>query len=447
MPTNDNLPMMFPPVRVDIDEDGDRQPDRCCDCSLPSRRLDDWPGSRGWCGAIDEGPHCGCPIRQWTQDDQLRALRYSAASAEWAVEFGSPGDGEDSDDYDSYDSCDECGHEPCVCGVPPSELGCTCEECRSRLEREFGRVRAEHAAYANRRRNERRHMDSGESHTSNPCSALGWNGQSHIKGRARLGMEFECDARTDLQKEEMLRRTAEAFRAMGLRHAAGYMIAKRDGSVTGAYPIEFATVPCTVEEHLSVLRQAFPNNRFGDGVIRCWTNSSCGLHVHIGRRRISPLTAGKMAVFWHHPDNDSAITEIAGRSSNSYCRRSPVMAYEGDFGLRGDRYCALNLTNVRTIEVRAFRPSPNLASIAKNLEVVEASSWFCRWAPICVSTGTDAGGLRWDQFLLWLADPGHRKAFPHLHHWIVRRETQLGRTYRSFLPKNGGRSGPQESEE
>lgn len=446
MPTN-SLPMTYPPLRADIDADGERRPDRCVDCGEPTRRLDSsWPGSRGWLGAIAvEPPHCYCPVRQWTAEDQVSAFRYSAETSQWAVEFGSSSGGED-DDCD-YDSCDECGHEPCVCGVPPRELGCTCDECRERLEGAFGRVRAEHAAYANRRRFERREMSDRESHTANPCVVLRWNGQAYAKGRARLGMEFECDARTDLQKEEMLRRTAEAFRAIGLRHAEGYMIAKRDGSVTGSYPIEFATVPCTVEEHLSVLRHAFPNNRFGDGVIRSWTNSSCGLHVHIGRRRISPLTAGKMAVFWHHPDNDSAITEIAGRSSNSYCRRSPVMAYEGDFGLRGDRYCALNLTNVRTIEVRAFRPSPNLESIAKNLEVVEASSWFARWAPICVSTGTDAGGLRWDQFLRWLADPGHRKVFPHLHSWIVRRDTNLGRTYRFFLPKNGGRQGPQESEE
>jgi hypothetical protein len=416
--------------------------------------------------------YCDCGEVQWGIHDHDAMGAYHRAHNQWCLTHTPPAidldsadryavaeiEDDDDDDNEDYDSCDDdddnddascggdsadhsddflacrnCGDLSCSCGMCDYECGC--EDCDSqRHRRSRRRVSNDHEAYEHTIRARVRQQRDG--HSLNPIRALAWNGAITSERRARLGFEFECDCRTGSTAAWMLSQTRMAWQSLGMTHARDYMISKPDGSVHGSCPAEFATVPCTAAEHLLVLTTAFPDGRFGGGKIKAWSNGSAGLHAHISKKHLGRLTAGKVGVFLHHPKNDEFLTDVVGRSANTYCQRKPAAVRDALKPVDDrDRYRAWNMLPVMTDELRAFRPSPRISSILKNLEFVEGLVEFSRFTPICATTARDPKGLEWTWFLKWLSQDENRKKYVHMHGWMMVRAGKHGDVYRSFLRK------------
>lgn len=402
----------LPPLVFREDDDGDRRSDTCSACGNRT-----WP-QRGY-GTGASGSSCNCVPYTWGSHDVHTHQQYVADVESYEEECDEDADSE-------VIESDAAGY---VCACP------SCTNARSTI----GSMTAEgrrHLQYRESVRGSIRESLHARGHRGNPCGALEWNGSTRdINRRPRMGFEFECDARSDDNVWEIMSRMDTAWRDLRMTHAKGYLIQKTDGSVTGSHPVEFATVPCTVEEHRKVLAQAFPDGRFGGGKVRAWSNGSAGMHVHISRQFVSPLDCGKLGVFFHHPVNDKFLTDLSGRAPNTYCKRLPSAVREAETG-RGDRYVAFNREPKRTVEIRAFRPSPKITSIAKNLELVEAVIDWVHTIPICETTADDASRSDWKVFMQWISEPYARKKYYHLHNWWLARSGEFGDYYRAICPRN-----------
>ena len=275
-------------------------------------------------------------------------------------------------------------------------------------------------------------------HSARAERRLSYCGSDVIGGRRRLGYEFECDATSHRYLDSAMEATAKSWRNARFIHAGGYMLAKEDGSVMGDHPVELVTVPCTVPEHHKVLSAAFPTGRLGSGGFRAWSNGSCGMHVHVGRRSLTPLQIGKGKVFFNHPANIAFVIDVAGRRPNGYCEAvfdSAVRQASCD-PEAFDRYELYNMANPKTIELRIFRPSPRISSILKNLEFVESVFEFVKQAPICSSTLLNVGALSYLHYMKWLSADANRKSYAWMHGWLMARAGMYGDSYRKFLRKN-----------
>lgn len=384
-----------------------RANDTCSHCGCTTFPM------RGWAEQDGTSCDCTCQPHPWSQADVSLHREYLDAVAAWE-------DNPDtSDDY----------------------IECNCPTCQGRSSTVSDTAQSAlmqmHASYrAEVRRQIQNERAAQQHHSGNPCKAHKWNRVCTQRGRPRLGFEFECDAQTLSAQEAVVSKTQAAWDKSGLRHAKGYLIQKSDGSVRGERPIEYATVPCTLLEHEKILWSAFPEGRFGGGRLRSWPASvNAGMHVHIGRVCVSPLLAGKMAVFLQHPLNDAWMTTLCGRNGGDYCHRLPAAVREGTHG-RGERYVALNKIPPSTFEYRIFRPSSITTSVLKNLEFCEALPEFLKFAPLCATTADDLGQHGWQGFMQWLAQPAVRKKYFHLHYWWLGNTTQFGEYYRTRLPKN-----------
>lgn len=325
-------------------------------------------------------------------------------------------DAEEEEEEEERDG--DWGTEPCGCG--------DCNEC-----------------------NERCNLPQDFRHRF-PSDTAGTHGQRPVEvdGRRRMGYEIECNC----EEPTYLTGIYNSNDACGLsptgRHGRlTYLTFHDDGSITGEDPVEFVSEPFTVAEHASILHAvaaeyAVMKTHIGGGKIRrSWGNTSCGMHVHVGRHRLSQLTVGKLWVFMNDPTNRMWLDEMAGRRSNGYCQTS------GDAKLthkNSDRYTALNLHNHDTIEFRLFRSTTRITSVLKNLELCES---LCDWAEYSSFSGTmrrerrtnpnARRALSWSEFYAWLALPGNRKGYPRLMQWILARPSSVFSVHMAtLLPKN-----------
>lgn len=136
-------------------------------------------------------------------------------------------------------------------------------------------------------------------------------------------------------------------------------------------------------------------------------HSSCGMHVHISRKPLSQLQIGKILVFLNEPANDWYIDQIAGRTANDYCERSPKKLE--DVNCPTSRYEALNLTNDSTIEFRLFSSTNKYEEIASRIEFCYALTKYCEYAELTK--------LQWNDFKQWVLQEDD-SLYSHLKEWL-----------------------------
>lgn len=153
---------------------------------------------------------------------------------------------------------------------------------------------------------------------------------------------------------------------------------KEDGSLNSG--VEIVTVPGTLEWHrtvfdwTAVLRGLLPIAMSGSRTQRC------GMHIHINRRAMSPLTLAKMYLFINAPENLRFMESIAQRSNNHWAAMAKKKwgdCVDGTGYRNAGRYQALNLT-ANTAELRLFRGTIRADRVAKNIEFAHALVSWCR---------------------------------------------------------------------
>lgn len=199
-----------------------------------------------------------------------------------------------------------------------------------------------------------------------------------------FGVELEVGYRRGESKSDM----AEAVDSL----IGSDAILKEDSSIsTGSYEgFEIVTRPMNFDNQISAW------TKFCEGkpsALRSWDVGSCGLHIHVSRASITPLTLGKLLVFVNASNNSDMIKRIARRDSGQWARR-----YEKNFTdavkSAPARYEAINLLPANTIEFRIFRGTLKVETLLSYIEFVKAAVEFC--------SNSSMQSLGEDDFKKWL---------------------------------------------
>lgn len=216
-------------------------------------------------------------------------------------------------------------------------------------------------------------------------------------GALVFGVECEMESKGDRQ--------SALVDCLGGRDGNGRYILKSDGSLNCG--VELVTMPYTLQEH----RDLFKWQEVMSGVEKfghAGDTDTCGIHVHINRTAITPLTLGKMLVFVNSPETTRLIGIIAQRSNNSYCQR--IKKKVSDALQEPDsRYQAVNVTR-RTVEIRIFKGNIRPERILKNIEFCHA---LCMYLPDCALSHLESQGY----FVDWLRK--NRKQYPELTKFLI----------------------------
>jgi len=190
--------------------------------------------------------------------------------------------------------------------------------------------------------------------------------KSNISGKSErplfLGIEIEYES---TRKDSDAKVTSKVL--------DGHALLKSDGSI--AYGFEIVSCPATIDSHLDAYKSFFEVKQKHTTLKGA---SNTGMHIHVSRKAITPLTVGKLTAFFNSRDNLDSLIKIGGRSLNTYCSQDPnrSIIYERKYG-RGARHVILNLTNVSTIEIRMFSSPETYQDFSTKLEFAQAVVKYC----------------------------------------------------------------------
>jgi hypothetical protein len=212
--------------------------------------------------------------------------------------------------------------------------------------------------------------DDGESlygYGTNIMRIHGWPGQV-AKESLCFGVELEMEPDGEHSQ-------ADVIHALGGRDGDGRYILAHDGSLSDG--VEAITLPYPLEYHQKnslwdvICKPARKVAQSGSGT------HNCGIHVHINRKALSPLTVGKMLVFVNSPKTQHLITTIAQRTGESWARRSAKKFTDGR-ELSSEHYDAMGLTGKGTCELRIFRGNLRKERVLKAIEFAHALVRYCQ---------------------------------------------------------------------
>lgn len=202
--------------------------------------------------------------------------------------------------------------------------------------------------------------------------------------RSKLYMGFEqeveCSARGLSAGAEMVITKANEDKQV--------VYLKEDGSIN--YGFEIVSHPGTLDFFMNHFNWE-SISKLSEMQYKSWQRKSCGLHVHMSRLAFADEKhLFKFLVFIYK--NPNQLIQFAGRQStyakfdidaflNGYdgwghrktVRGSSFMKMAKDGHENDDRYCAVNLKNVQTIELRFFRPSLLPTTVQAALQFCDAA--------------------------------------------------------------------------
>jgi hypothetical protein len=244
---------------------------------------------------------------------------------------------------------------------------------------------------------------------------------TYREGEELLGIELECVARHCRHDaiHAITSRYNAAYSAMTNGRMTYGCICKRDGSLPDE-GLEFVSVPMLLREHIDVMRKAFPEQTFGNGMVYGWNvpDYDVGIHISLDARSCSRLLIGKISAFMMEPCNVPFQVAIAGRNCSEYAQfrfdNAILTRRHPSKGRHDDKYQAVHFKHhVNVLEFRLFRSSCKLSTILKNLCYVSAVRQFC------MESAARKPHLTSLQFMQWLAKPCNRKSFLPLHQWLM----------------------------
>lgn len=144
---------------------------------------------------------------------------------------------------------------------------------------------------------------------------------------------------------------------------------------------------------------------------------SCGIHVHVGRKRFSEIELAKVFLL---------VNCHAGQWQKVSRRKSTYAAigydeYDGDSireivsGNHNDRYVAVNFKPKSTFEFRVFRSTTNPESALAYVEIVHAACSFCKSDKAVI--GRMLRGEAWGDFMAYVRV--NRKSYKSLVSFLL----------------------------
>lgn len=194
-----------------------------------------------------------------------------------------------------------------------------------------------------------------------------------------MGVEFEVeltafgpedrvhdDDRTESELDTRNGVATQLVRRLG----SDFIICKRDGSLD--FGIELVSTPAPIEVHM----ERWPRLWTPEWPSTVEVRSTCGLHVHVDRRKLTDQEVGKLGVFLTREGSRSLVVGVAGRESPDYAalhRKS--LDWQSDVNEHHD---ALNVTNARTVEFRIFAAPHDWPRMLVDLQFVHSTVAWVR---------------------------------------------------------------------
>lgn len=152
---------------------------------------------------------------------------------------------------------------------------------------------------------------------------------------------------------------------------------KQDGSLDHGF--EIVTHPMSFAWYKKNLETDFAKE-LADHGFRSWDTHTCGIHVHVSKSGFSDN-----AHIWKFCQlilkNKSQWVKIAGRSSTRWATYDPEVNGVADVlkhKKHPERYCAVNLSNRETVEVRIFRGTLNQTRFRSAIEIIAGAFEYTR---------------------------------------------------------------------
>ena len=183
------------------------------------------------------------------------------------------------------------------------------------------------------------------------------NGDYHIGVELELGNDSQYAART------FYKNVQDKF--------GDFLWIKPDCSIHCAnFETEMVSQPATIRIHKNRWKELF--KMINDNNFKC--DGSCGLHFHFSRNE---MTNNQIACVDFFINNyPEFIEESAGRRANQWCKFFNKTSERYGRPVY-DRYAALNLQNVRTIEVRICASTLDYDTFMKRMKVFKNIVKFC----------------------------------------------------------------------
>ncbi len=225
-----------------------------------------------------------------------------------------------------------------------------------------------------------------------------------------FGVELEMENRKDADSSGGVKLSL----ALGgrLDDPKNRFILASDGSLN-ASGLELITNPYTLEYHANVFGwRELLAPAIKVGACAGSHTTRCGIHVHVNRSAISPLTLGKALIFVNADNNRALIERIAQRPSNNYTQLRTKKLADGHIPTTG-KYEAMHLTE-NTVEFRIFRGNLRADRILKNIE-------FCHSVFSYVATISAQACQEFAPYLKFLTE--NAKLYPNLVAFLREKDT------------------------
>jgi hypothetical protein len=238
------------------------------------------------------------------------------------------------------------------------------------------------------------------SYSTNVLDIIPYQYRNYIKNSDKItddityGVELETSSRLNASKLIDAQKTL-------------FFACKQDGSISGSFDNrnELVTVPATLKQQKRLWASFFDNVNYAD--FDCSARTTNGMHVHISRdafsQHLTNLHLQQFTFFFIRPSNRDFIYKISERDQVHHMvqysgfpevtgkRKNLEKALDSNGNMRG----AINLRKGPTIEVRIFKGLVSYATIAKNLEFVDALVEYTRPKHSGYSTLTSYHFIQW----------------------------------------------------
>jgi len=185
-----------------------------------------------------------------------------------------------------------------------------------------------------------------------------------------LGIELEVENKLNKLKNELMAQQIDS----------SHLYFKNDGSLSNGFeivthPLSFNWIQANADKFESMLTE-LKNNGFNS-----YDSNTCGMHIHISKKAFGTWQLYRFMKFF--AENKSFIVSISQRKIDQLKKWANIEDNGNDELIykakkkdgNNSRYCAINLQNHSTIEIRIFRGTLNYNSFMKNIEFVNAL--FC----------------------------------------------------------------------
>lgn len=235
----------------------------------------------------------------------------------------------------------------------------------------------------------------------------------HGIGSRFFGVELEIDEGGESGE------SAQTLLALSRDETLFYI--KHDGSLEEG--MEIVSHPATYAEHMATMPWNAILKSAKDMGYKSHDTDTCGIHIHISRKAFGENGVGAMnldkliTLFWRHWDEIVKFSRRDREQIRSWCNANTTQRMEprvnqrmlGEAKQRG-RYCAINLENWSTVEVRLFRGTLNPITFKAILQFMN----------LCMDIIT-THGISWIARSTWKQIVDQTQDYPELMDYLIER--------------------------